>query len=91
MAAKKITKEWLLNNLERDGSREGREARVARNIEKLGGAAATLAALGPISWPENYGDSPFEHTWEAARVLTKGTATTVAISYYGDCSSLRLV
>lgn len=63
-------KDWLYANLERDTS-DTDAAR--RNVEKFG-PYSIIACMGPTTWPESYGQTPFDNTYLLASRTIKGAA-----------------
>ena len=76
------TKQWLYDNLRRDASLNWREDISAQcwqeavaiacfNVRSFG-AQRLECAIGPTTWPENYGDCPFAFTYAVARRIVRG-------------------
>lgn len=63
-------KDWLYNNLERDTLDEGA---ARRNLDKHG-PYAIIACMGPTTWPETYGQTPFDNTYLLASRTIKSVA-----------------
>lgn len=63
-------KDWLYSNLERDTLDEGA---ARRNLDKFG-PYQIIAMMGPTTWPESYGQTPFDNTYLLASRTIKGAA-----------------
>lgn len=55
-------KDWLYDNLERDTNSQ---AAAERNVAKHG-AEKILDIMGPTTWLESYGQTPFDRTYMLA-------------------------
>ena len=62
-------KDWLYANLERDALDQ---TAARRNVDKFG-PYAIIACMGPTTWPETYGQTPFDNTYLlASRTIKSG-------------------